>query len=202
MAWREILRAAHHDQAQRRAQRHRHHVGIDESTHADAGVESVSREVHALRLRRNLDFDLGIAIREGSEQRLEQHGNHRRWDRQPQHSPGALSELACGLTGGHEFLEGRAGARQETFAGLCETDAARGAREQRSSEARFERAYRLADGRGSHAELGRRAAEIAVLRDFQERLHAVERAFAHREVLLHGVCTSWWIVIRAARSYK
>ena len=90
---------------------------------------------------------------------------------------------------------------QHQLAGLGQADTARRADEERSSDARLERADRLADRRRRHPEPIRGAAEAAVLGNAQERLDAVERARSHCEVLLHGSSTLSRIVPRWKRAY-
>src|SRR5262249_50053198 len=86
---------------------------------------------------------------------------------------------------GDEFLEGGPCARKESFASVGQADAARRPDEERRTDARLERAHRLAHRRRSHAELRGRSAKAAVLGDAQERLHAIERAAPDCEALLH-----------------
>src|SRR6185437_3263849 len=93
------------------------------------------------------------------------------------------------------------GARQEALACFSETDASRGADEQRRADPRLQRADRLADRRRCHVELGRGLAEIAVLRHGEERLDAVQRALPDCEVTLHGISTLSRLIAHGKRPY-
>src|SRR5262249_53756893 len=87
-------------------------------------------------------------------------------------------------------------ARKKSFTGFGQADTARRADEERCTDARLKRTYRLADRRRRHPEPSGRAAETAVLGDAQERLHAVERTLPDCEVLLHSSSTLSRIVAR------
>src|SRR6516165_2716442 len=104
-----------------------------------------------------------------------------------------------GLAGGDELLEGGLCARNESLAGFGQADAARRTDEERCADPRLECAYRLTNSRRSHPELRGRSAEIAVLGNAQERLHAVECALPDCEVLLHSPSILPRIVARRKR---
>jgi len=122
----------------------------------------------------------------GRQQRLQQDRHHRRRHREAQQARRLSAAPARLFAGRGQFLVGRPDARQETLAGLGQADAARGAREQRSAQARLQRAHRLAHRRGADPERGRRLAEAALPGHGQEDLDAVQRALPHREVPLHA----------------
>src|SRR5262249_55067227 len=106
--------------------------------------------------------------------------------RETQQPSRPLAEVTRGFAGGDELLEGGFRAQQEPFAGFGQADAARGADEERCTDARLECAHRLADRRWGHRELRGRSSEISVLGDAEECLHAVECALPDCEVLLHS----------------
>src|SRR6266403_2195590 len=108
-----------------------------------------------------------------------------------------MRDRACG----DELLEGGPCAFEEALAGLGQADAARCAYEEGCADARLKCAYRLADGRWSHAEFRGRFAKTAVPGNAQEGLYAVERAFSDCEVPLHNPSTLSRIVERGKRSY-
>src|SRR5262249_15634081 len=87
--------------------------------------------------------------------------------------------------------EGGLCARKKSFTGFGQADTARRADEERCTDARLKRTYRLADRRRRHPEPSGRAAETAVLGDAQERLHAVERTLPQQQA-------SWLIRKRKA----
>jgi hypothetical protein len=97
-----------------------------------------------------------------------------------------LPKITRAFTCGDKFLEGRLRAQEEALTGLCEADAAGCAAEERRADALFERADHLADRRWTYAKDRGCLAKIAMLRDTQERLHAIERALSDCEVVLHG----------------
>ena len=124
----QIVGTADDDEAERRRQPHRDHVGGDELAEPDAGVKSFGSEVDQLLACGDLHLDLGIGLAEGCDQRLQQDRHHRARHREAQQSGRPLSEVTRGLACGDEFLEGGLGARKEAFAGFGQADAARGAR--------------------------------------------------------------------------
>src|SRR5262249_41061249 len=81
--------------------------------------------------------------------------------------------------------------------GFGQADTARRADEERCTDARLKRTYR----RRRYPEPSGRAAEIAVMGDAQERLHAVERTLPDCEVLLHSSSTLSRIVARGKQPY-
>ena len=151
----EIGGAADDDEAKRRRQPHRDHVGGDELAHPDAGVKPARREVDQFFAGGDLHLDLGIGLAERCDQRLQHDRHHRARHRQAQQSGRPLPEITRDLARGDQLLEGGLGARQEAFAGFGQADTARGADEERRADARLERAYRLADRRGRHPEFAR-----------------------------------------------
>ena len=159
------------------------------------------REIDQLLACGDLHLDLGIGLAERRDQRLQQDRHHRARHREAQQSGRPLSEVTRDLACGDQLLEGGLCARQESFAGFGQADAARRAYEERRADARLERAHRLADRRRRHPEFRGRSAKTAVLGNAQERLHAVERALPDCEVLLHGPSTLSRIVARRKRSH-
>ena len=68
---RQVVGAADDDERKRRRQPHRDHVGRDELTETDAGVEPARPQDRPFRRWRDLHFDLGIGLAERGDQRLE-----------------------------------------------------------------------------------------------------------------------------------
>src|SRR5262249_10152818 len=191
--------AADDDEAERRRQPHRDHIGGDELAHPDAGVESFGGEIDPLLAGGALHPALWVGLAERRDQWLQQDRHDRARHREAQSSGRPLAEVTRDRAGGDELLEGGLGARQEFLASLGQADAARGADEQRRADARFERPDRLTDRRWRHPELTGRTAEIAVLGDAEERPDAVERALTDCEVLLHSLSILSRIVARGKR---
>lgn len=185
----EVGRAADDRHPERQRQPHRDHVGGDELAEPDAGIETAGRDVDQFLTGGDLDLDLRIGPAERGQQRLQQHLQHPARDRKTQAPGRPAAEIARGLAGGDKLDEGGPRLRQEPGAGLGQAHAAGRADEKRGAEAGLERPHRLADRGGRHAELGRRAAEAAMLGHAEEGLDPVERSVADREVLLHGPST-------------
>ena len=78
----EVGGAGDNRQAKRRRQPHRDHVGGDELAEPNAGIKALGREVDQLLACCNLNFDLGIGLTEGGDQRLQQDRHHRAWHRE------------------------------------------------------------------------------------------------------------------------
>ena len=144
---REIAGAADDHERERRRQPHHDHVGRDELAETDAGVEAARRQIDHLVAGGDLQFDLGIGLAERSDHRLQDQRHHRAGHGEAQQPGRTLAEIARGLAGGDEFVEGGRGAFEEALAGLGQADAARRADQERRADARLERAHRLAHGR-------------------------------------------------------
>ena len=158
-AARKVSGACDNDQAKRRREPHRDHVGGDELAHADSGVEPLGHNVDELRVRSDLHFDLGIGLAEGRNQGLEQDRHRRARRRKTQQPSRALPKVARDCARGDKLLEGGLCPGKKSRARFREPHASRRTGEQRRADARLERAHGLADCRRRHAEISRRAGE-------------------------------------------
>src|ERR1700679_503646 len=94
-----------------------------------------------------------------------------------------MGQVTRGFACGDQLLERGPSARQKSFTGFGQANAARRSDEECRADARLKRAYRLADRRWRYPEFRRRPAKTAVPGDAQEGLHAIECALPDCEVL-------------------
>jgi hypothetical protein len=182
----QIIGAADNHKLERRGQPHRDHVGCDQLTQADTGVESFRGKIDQLLACADLHLDLGIVSAERGDHWFEDQWDDRSGNGEAQQSGRPLSQPTRGLACGDDLLECGLRPRQEFFAGLGQADAARRAYEERCAEAHLKRSHRLAHCRRRHPEFRGRFAKVAASGDAEESLHAVERALPDCEVLLHS----------------
>jgi hypothetical protein len=177
------------------------HIGGDELTEPDAGVKSFGSDIDQVRACDDLHLDRGIGLAERRDQRLQQYRHHRPRHREAQQSGRPLPKVARDLACGDKLLESGLRTRVKALAGFGQADAARCADAERCADARLKCAYCLADCRWRHPEFRGSPTKIAVLRNTQECLYAVQRALPDCEVLLHSSSILSRIVAVRKRSH-
>src|SRR5262249_24786444 len=159
-----------------RRQAHRRHVGLDELTQTNAGIEPAGRKIDHLVACGDLQFDFWVGLAERGDHRLKDQRHDPAGNGEAQEPRRTLPDLTRHFACGDQLLEGGLGTRQESFAGFGQADAAGPAYEERCADARFECADRLTDRRWRYPEVRSRPPKTAMPGHTQERLHAVERA--------------------------
>ncbi len=151
----------HHQERLRRAHRHGNHVGRHLLAEADARVKTVAHDIDHAVIGNQFHLHARIAGHKTA-----QHGRQQ----QPRGRTGHVqAQLACRhiLQGAQvqqgiiDFAHGRRQARQQLLPRLGRRDAARGAVQQAHAQALFQRAQRMAQGRGGHAPFEGRLAKAA-----------------------------------------
>ncbi len=167
-------------------QAHGDHVGRDELAQADSGVEPVLGQVDEFLAGHDLHHHVGTRLRERGQDRLHQQRHHGSRHREAQEAGRPVRQSPRRVRRGHDLVEARPRALQESLARFRQADAARRAREQCDAESRLQGADGLADRRGRDPEVIGGLPEAATSRHAQECLDALQRAPRDCVALLHG----------------
>ena len=167
---------------------HRDHVAGNTLAHADARVEALTDDVAQSVVDDQIDMDVGVFGQEIG----------KRW---PQDSLGGMihgseADRPCWLVPkfrkrckpGLYLLHMRTDGRYQLLSRLSRRDAAGGARKQPNTQTFFEGPHGLAQRRGRHAQLCRRASEAALARDGKEGGQVSYRRAGDFEVSLTDTC--------------
>ena len=158
---REVIGRSDHHIALRAAERDRDHVLREMLAIAHAGIEARADDVDERAFGDDLEIDLRIGLEERRDHRRQHEIDRRRRRVDAQPARGHFAQAADLIQGVADIAHRRRHARQQQFARLGQRDAAGGAVHQANAEPLLQVPQSLAKARHRHANLDRRAPEIA-----------------------------------------